>query len=101
MLMMALPIRAAGMVLKSGADPLFWTAVILFATIVGTVIAQWAYGQREALWVLWNWRFVFVAAIAACHLCINEFRRNILLRSLFVVAFAGMTLACLFWTFRL
>lgn len=101
MLMMVLPIRAAGMVLKNAADPLFWTVVILFATIVGTVAAQWAFGQRQAPWVLWNWRFLFVAVVAAGHLCINEFRRNILLRSLAVVAFTAATLACLFWTFSL
>src|SRR5690606_11364115 len=87
MLMMALPIRAAGLVLKNAADPLFWTAVILFATIVGTVAAQWAFGQGEAIWVLWNWRFLFVAALVGCHLGINELRRNVLLRSLFLVVF--------------
>ncbi len=86
MLMMVLPIRAAGMVLKNAADPLFWAVVI---------------GQRQAPWVLWNWRFLFVAVVAAGHLCINEFRRNILLRSLAVVVFLAATLACLFWTFSL
>jgi len=101
MLMMALPIRAAGLVLKNAADPLFWTAVILFATIVGTVAAQWAFGQGEAIWVLWNWRFLFVAALVGCHLGINELRRNVLLRSLFLVVFAAACLACLFWTFAL
>ncbi len=100
-LMMMLPIRAAGMVLKNAADPLFWAAVILFATIVGTVVAQWVFGQRDAPWVFWNWRFLFVAAIVGCHLGINELRRNILLRSLFLVVFTAATLACLFWTFTM
>lgn len=99
MLMMVLPIRAAGLVLKNAADPLFWTAVILFSTIVGTVIAQWVFGQGDAIWVLWNWRFLFIAAIVACHLGINELRRNILLRSLSLAIFAAATLVCLFWTF--
>ena len=98
-LMMVLPIRAAGVVLKNAADPIFWTAVVLFSTIVGTVAAQWAFGQRDAMWVFWNWRFLFVAAIVGCHFGINEFRRNVLLRSLFLVVFALATLACLFWTF--
>ena len=100
-LMMVLPIRAAGMVLKNAADPLFWTAVMLFATIVGTVAAQWAFGQRDAPWVFLNWRFLFVAAIVGCHLGINELRRNVLLRSLFLVIFTAAALACLFWTFTM
>jgi hypothetical protein len=101
MLMMVLPIRAAGMVLTHAADTLFWVSVALFAAIVGTLSARWAFGQGDALWSLWNWRFLFVAAIVACHLYINELRRNVLMRSLFVVVFAAATLACLFWTFKI
>jgi hypothetical protein len=100
MLMMVLPIRAAGFVLANAADALFWTTVVLFATIVGNLIARWAFGQGDALWLLWNWRFLFVAAVVACHLGINDLRRNVLLRSLFLVVFAAAVLACLFWTFR-
>ncbi|MGB3540269.1 MAG: hypothetical protein WBA42_19115 [Mesorhizobium sp.] len=100
MLMMVLPIRAAGFVLTNAADTLFWATVVLFATIVGNLIARRAFGQNDALWLLWNWRFLFVAAIVACHLGINDLRRNVLLRSLFLVVFAAATLACLFWTFR-
>lgn len=101
MLMMVLPIRAAGFVLTNAADTLFWATVVLFATIVGNLIARQAFGQSDAVWLLWNWRFLFVAAVVACHLGINDLRRNILLRSLFLVVFAVATLACLFWTFRI
>jgi hypothetical protein len=100
MLMMVLPIRAAGFVLTNAAAAIFWAAVVLFATIVGSLIARWAFGQSDALRLLWNWRFLFVAAIVACHLGINDLRRNVLLRSLFLVIFAVAALACLFWTFK-
>lgn len=99
MLMMMLPIRAAGLVLTNAADTVFWATVVLFATIVGNLIAKWAFGQSSALWALWNWRFLFVAAIIGCHLGMNDLRRNVLLRSLFLVIFAAATLACLFWNF--
>ncbi|HEY4192953.1 MAG TPA: hypothetical protein VGM46_09945 [Mesorhizobium sp.] len=98
-LMMVLPIRAAGVVLTNAADTIFWATVMLFAAIVGNLLARWAFGQASALWALWNWRFLFVAAIVGCHLLANDFRRNVLLRSLFLLVFAGLTLACLFWTF--
>nr|WP_245451615.1 hypothetical protein [Mesorhizobium waimense] len=47
------------------------------------------------------WRFLFVAAIVAAHLTMNDLRRNVLLRSLFFVIFAAATLACLFWSFAI
>jgi len=99
MLMMILPIRAAGIVLTHAADALFWAVIALFATIVGCLVARWAFGQSSVLWALVNWRFLFAAAIVGCHFTMNELRRNILLRSLFFVIFAAATLACLFWTF--
>lgn len=99
MLMMILPIRAAGVVLTHAADAIFWATIVLFATIVGSLLARWALGQASVLWALVNWRFLFVAAIVAAHLTMNELRRNILLRSLFFVIFAALTLACLFWSF--
>ncbi|BCH32021.1 hypothetical protein MesoLjLc_39510 [Mesorhizobium sp. L-8-10] len=100
LLMMLLPIRAAGFVFTA-AEAIHWTALVLFATIVGGLAARWAFGQGDALWALWNWRFLFVAAIVGCHLAMDDFRRNVLLRSLFVVVFAGATLACLFWSFTI
>jgi len=99
MLMMILPIRAAGVVLTNAADVIFWATIALFATIVGCLVTRWAFGQSGALWALLNWRFLFVAAIVGCHFIMNELRRNILLRSLFFVVFAIATLACLFWSF--
>ena len=99
MLMMILPIRAAGVVLTHAADAIFWAAIVLFATIVGSLAAKWAFGQHEVIRELLNWRFLFVAAVAAANLTMNELRRNILLRSLFFVIFAAATLACLFWSF--
>ncbi len=99
MLMMILPIRAAGIVLTHAADALFWAVIALLATIVGCLVARWAFGQSSVLWALVNWRFLFAAAIVGSHFTMNELRRNILLRSLFFVIFAAATLACLFWSF--
>ena len=99
MMMMVLPLRAASLVLLNAADIVVWAVVVLFASIVGSLAARWAFGQSSALWALWNWRFLFVAAVVGCHLVMNELRRNVLLRSLFLVIFAVATLACLFWSF--
>lgn len=101
LLMMILPIRAAGVVLTNAADAIFWTVIVLLASIVGGLLARWAFGQSSALWALLNWRFLFAVAIVGCHFVMNELRRNVLLRSLFFVVFAAATLACLFWSFTL
>ena len=101
MLMMILPIRAAGFVLTNASDLLFWTVVILFATIVGTLLARAVFVQANVLLALANWRFLFVPAVVASHLSMNELRRNVLLRSLFFVIFTAATLACLFWSFAI
>ncbi len=45
MLMMVLPIRAAGIVLTHAADAIFWATIMLFATIVRSLIARWAFRQ--------------------------------------------------------
>ena len=100
-LMMILPIRAAGFVLLNTADLLLWTVVVLFATVVGDLLARAAFGQTDALWTLWNWRFLFVPAMVVSHLTMNELRRNTLLRSLAFVIFAAATLACLLWSFAI
>lgn len=100
LLMMVLPIRAAGIVFNA-AEAVFWAVIVLFATIVGGLAARWAFGQSDAVWALWNWRFLFVAVVVGCHFAMNDFRRNILLRSLFVIVFCAATLACLFWSFVL
>lgn len=101
LLMMVLPIRAAGIVLIHAADALFWTVIVLLAAIVGGLVARWAFGQGGVLWTLLNWRFLFAAAVIGCHFVMNELRRNVLLRSLFFVIFAAATVACLFWSFTL
>lgn len=101
LLMMILPIRAASIVLTHAADAIFWTVIVLFAAIVGSLAARWAFGQGSAVWALLNWRFLFAAVIVGCHFVMNELRRNVLLRSLFFVVFAAATLACLFWSFSL
>lgn len=98
-LLMILPLRAAAFVLVSGVDTVYWAAVVLFSTIVGCLIARLAFGQAGALKVLLDWQFVFVAAIVGCHAILNELRRNVLLRSLSLVASVAASLACLFWTF--
>jgi hypothetical protein len=101
LLMMILPIRAAGVVLTHAADAIFWTVIVLFAAIIGCLIARWAFGQGNVLSALLNWRFLVVAAVVGCHFVMNELRRNVLLRSLFFVVFAAATLACLFWSFTI
>lgn len=101
LLMMILPIRAASIVLTHCADAIFWAVIVLFATIVGGLLARWAFGQGSALMALLNWRFLFAVAVVGCHFVMNELRRNVLLRSLFFVIFAAATLACLFWSFTL
>lgn len=101
LLMMILPIRAASIVLLHAADAIFWTVIVLLATIVGGLLARWVFGQGSALLALLNWRFMFAVAVVGCHFVMNELRRNVLLRSLFFVIFAAATVACLFWSFTL
>jgi len=57
--------------------------------------------SKLPLWALWDWQFVFVAAVVAAHLLLDEVRRNALLRSLFLVLFLAAALACLYWSFGL
>ena len=70
-------------------------------SIVGGLVARWAFGQSGVLGALLNWRFLFAVAVIGCHFVMNELRRNVLLRSLFFLVFAAATLACLFWSFTL
>lgn len=100
-LMMILPLRAAGFVHATAANPIHLAAIVLFATIVGVQAARVAFGDRDALWTLVDWQFVFAVAIVGAHLVMSELRRNILLRTIFFVVFIAAALACLFWTFRL
>jgi len=99
-LLMILPLRAAAFVLVTATDRLHFVAVALFATIVGCLVARAAFGMPRALWLLWDWQFVFVAAIVLVHLLLNEIRRNVLLRGLGLVVFVLAALACLYWSFR-
>ncbi|WP_048647620.1 hypothetical protein [Nitratireductor soli] len=96
-----LPLRAAGLVHANGATPVYSTALVLLATIVGLQAARFAFGDRGALWVLADWQFVFAGAIVAAHLCLDTLRRNALLRTLAFIGFCVAMLACLYWTFRL
>lgn len=101
LLMMILPLRAAGFVHANGATPVYSTALALLATIVGVQVARFGFGNSNALWTLLDWQFVFATAIIGAHLAMNELRRNVLLRTIFFVVFIAATLACLYWTFRL
>lgn len=98
-LILILPLRAAAFVLVTTTDRLHFVAVALFATIVGCLLARAAFGMPRTLWQLWDWQFVFVAAMVATHLLLNEIRRNMLLRGLGLVVCAAATLACLYWSF--
>ena len=100
-LMMILPLRAAGFIHASAATPLYSAALVLLATIVGVQAARFAFGNRDALMVLIDWRFAFAAAIVGAHLAMNELRRNVLLRTVSFIVFVAAALACLYWTFRL
>ena len=99
-LLMILPLRAAAFVLVSGVETTYLAVLVLFATIVGCLLGQAAFGHFGTLRALLDWQFVFVAAVVVCHAILNELRRNILLRSLALVGCVGLTLACLYWTFR-
>jgi len=99
-LMVILPLRAAGWVHANGATPLFLASVLLLASIVGVQLARLAFGDRSALLGLADWQFVFAAGIVAAHLAIDTLRRNVLLRTIAFAAFVAASLACLYWTFR-
>jgi hypothetical protein len=99
-LLMILPIRAASFVLVNGVETVYLAVVVLFATIVGCLVARMAFGQLGAYRALLDWQFMFVLAVVVCHAILNELRHNVLLRTLTLVAAVVATLACLFWTFR-
>jgi hypothetical protein len=99
-LLMILPLRAASFILVNGAETVYLAVIVLFATIVGCLVARMAFGQFTAYRALLDWQFVFVLAVLVCHAILNELRRNVLLRTLALVASVAATLACLFWTFR-
>lgn len=101
MLMMVLPLRAAGFVHASAAAPVFSAALVLLSAIVGVQAARLAFGDTGALRTLLDWRFAFAAAILVAHPAMSTLRRDILLRTLFFAAFTAAALACLFWSFRL
>jgi hypothetical protein len=99
-LLMILPLRAASFVLVNGVETVYVAVVVLFATIIGCLVARMAFGQINAYRALLDWQFVFVLAVAVFHAILNELRRNVLMRTLALVASVAATLACLFWTFR-
>lgn len=99
-LLMILPLRAASFILVNGVETVYLAVIVLFATIVGCLVARMAFGQFTAYQALLDWQFVFVLAVLVCHAILNELRRNVLLRTLALVASVAATLACLFWTFR-
>ncbi|WP_311028285.1 hypothetical protein [Mesorhizobium koreense] len=99
-LLMILPLRAASFVLVNGVETVYVAVVVLFATIIGCLVARVAFGQINAYRALLDWQFVFVLAVAVFHAILNELRRNVLMRTLALVASVAATLVCLFWTFR-
>jgi hypothetical protein len=99
-LLMILPLRAASFVLVNGVETVYVAVVVLFATIVGCLVARMAFGQINAYRALLDWQFVFVLAVAVFNAILNELRRNVLMRTLALVASVAATLVCLFWTFR-
>src|SRR6185312_13132456 len=57
-LLMILPLRAASFVLVNGVETVHLAAILLFATIVGCVVARMAFGQVGAYRALLDWQFV-------------------------------------------
>ncbi|MFC5387262.1 hypothetical protein ACFPLB_14975 [Aquamicrobium segne] len=100
-LMMILPLKAASFVLLNAADALMWTVLALLAALVGCVAARWAFGQTSAPRSLLDWRLLLPLAVVGCHIGLDVLRRNVLLRSLAFAGFFLLTLACLFWNFRI
>lgn len=99
-LMVLLPVRAAGFVYTNAASPIWQASLALLATILGLQVARFGFGDRDAPWVLIDWRFLFAFGVIGAHLFIDVFRRNVLLRTIGLVLFIGIMLACLYWTFR-
>lgn len=100
MLIMILPVRAAGFVYANVASPVWFTALVLLASILGLQAARFGFGDKTALWALVDWKFAFAAAVIGTQLCLDDLRRGVLLKTVSFVAFLAATLACLYWTFR-
>jgi hypothetical protein len=77
-LLMILPLRAASFILVNGVETVYLAVIVLFATIVGCLVARMAFGQFTAYRALLDWQFVFVLAVLVCHAIHNELRRNVL-----------------------
>lgn len=101
LLIMILPLRAAGFIHANGAIPLYSASLVLLAVIVGVQASRFAFGSSDALWALADWRYLLAIAILASHLALDALRRNILLRTLAFIGFTAAMLACLYWSFSL
>src|SRR5690606_32634633 len=64
-LLMIMPLKAASFILINATDMLFWTVIVLLATIAGCLVARFAFGQSGAVWAITDWKFIFAAAIIA------------------------------------
>lgn len=101
LLILLMPARGAGFMYANAASPIYFTSVVLLASIVGVQLTRAAFGGTSALRVLLDWQFVFAAAIIVAHQLLDAFRRNVLMRTLGFVLFVVAALACLYWNFRL
>lgn len=97
-LLMIMPLRAASFVLSHATEVVFWAAIALIASVVGVVLARFAWGLGGALSSLVDWRFLYAVALIASHFALDHLRRNVLLRSLFFAIFVAASAFCLFWT---
>ncbi|GHD10648.1 hypothetical protein ACFOEZ_07240 [Tianweitania populi] len=97
-LLVILPLRAASFVLSHATEVVFWAAIALIASIIGVVVARFAWGQSGALSSLVDWRFLYAAALVGAHFALDHLRKNVLLRSLFFAIFVAACAFCLFWT---
>lgn len=100
MLIMILPVRAAGFAYANVASPVWFTTLVLLASILGLQAARFSFGDRSALWALVDWKFIFAAAVIGTQVCLDDLRRGVLLKTVFFVVFLVATLACLYWTFK-
>ncbi|SFZ86203.1 hypothetical protein SAMN02983003_3378 [Devosia enhydra] len=96
-----LPLRAASFTHASASVPLYSATLILLATIVGVVLARVILVDRDTIRQVLDWHLLFALAVIGVHLLTNQLRKNLLIRSLAVIALLAASGACLFWSFRL
>ncbi len=97
MLVMILPLRAAGFVHGFGNTPIFHATLVLLGSMLGVQLARLGFGNSGALRPLLDIRIGYAIGIVVAHLALDALRRNALLRSVGFAGFAALVLFCLFF----